>query len=130
MVKQSGFTMVELMIVVAIIGVLAAVVGPSYQEYVLNTKRTDGKIALLDMADKQERYYLQNNSYASDIAALFGVAGDQFSEKEKYQLAVTSGDANTFTITATAQNDQTADSGCTPLTLNQAGTKGPAGCWD
>ena len=130
MFKQIGFTLVELLIVVAIIGVLMSVVVPGYQKYTLKTKRTDGQIGLMDMADKQERYYSQNNMYASDVASLFGAAGDQFSPKDLYKLTVTSGDSNGFVLTATAESDQTDDTGCTVMTYNQAGTKTPAICWD
>ena len=128
MFKQNGFTLIELMIVVGIIGILAAVAVPAYQEYVLKTKRTDGQMALMDMADQQERYYSQNSTYAADIASL--LAADQFSPKNFYKLAVTSGNSNGFVLTATAQSDQTGDTGCTTMTYNQAGTKTPADCWD
>ena len=130
MFKQIGFTLIELMIVVAIIGILAAVAIPGYQEYTLMTKRTDGQIGLMDMADKQERYYSGNNTYASDVASLFGAAGDQFSPKDFYKLTVTSGDSNGFVLTATAESEQTDDTGCTVMTYNQAGTKTPADCWN
>ena len=128
--KQNGFTLVELLVVVAIIGILAAVVVPGYQEYTLKAKRTDGQIGLMDMGDKQERYYSQNNIYASDVATLFGAAGSQFSPKDLYQLTVTSGDSNGFVLTATAESDQADDTGCTVMTYSQAGTKTPAACWD
>ncbi|MDM9225657.1 type IV pilin protein, partial [Klebsiella pneumoniae] len=62
--KQSrGFTLIELMIVVAVIGILAAVAYPSYQEYVRKSKRAEGRTALMELLQQQERYMTQNNTY-------------------------------------------------------------------
>lgn len=60
---QYGFTLIELMIVVAIIGILAAIAYPSYQSYVEKTRRTDAQGALMSFANAMERYYTQNNTY-------------------------------------------------------------------
>ncbi|RDH82586.1 MAG: hypothetical protein DIZ80_09890 [endosymbiont of Galathealinum brachiosum] len=130
MLKHNGFTLIEVLIVVAIVGILASVVIPSYQEFVLETKRTDGKAALLDMGDRQERYYSQNNTYASSTALLYGAAGTQLSPKEFYVLTINSGDTNAFLITATAQAEQTDDTACITMTYNQAGAKTPEACWE
>ena len=59
MKKQNGFTLIELMIVVAIIGVLSAIAYPSYQSYMKKSARADAKVGLTKLADKQERFYLQ-----------------------------------------------------------------------
>jgi len=62
--KQSrGFTLIELMIVVAVIGILASVAYPSYQEYVRKSKRAEGRTALMELLQQQERYMTQNNTY-------------------------------------------------------------------
>ena len=66
--NNKGFSLVELMIVLAIIGVLSAISYPSYDSYMKKSRRSDEKIALQAMADKQERFYLQNNTYTT-IAA-------------------------------------------------------------
>jgi len=128
MLKYKGFTLVELMITVAIVGILAAIALPSYQTYTLKTKRSDAKIGLLQMADSQERYYLQNNSYAATNTLLYGAAVKQ-SPENKYLLTVTSGGATGFVVSAAAQAEQVADTACLTLTYNQAGTKTPAACW-
>ena len=62
MKKTAGFTLIEMMIVVAIIGILAAIAYPSYQEYVLRGNRSEGQALLNDAAARQERYFAQNNA--------------------------------------------------------------------
>ena len=66
----TGFTLVELMVVVAIIGLLAAIAIPSYRDYVIRAQRTDGKSALLDLQARQERYFFSRNVYATDLSDL------------------------------------------------------------
>lgn len=136
MSKQNGFTLIELMIVIAVIATMASLSYPSYKSYVLKTKRSDCKAGLLQVSDLQERFYLRNNTYAADTATLYGGAGTQLSPEGICEMTVTNGDANSFLITATALGPQLADfqSGvdCTVLTLDQAGVKGPVSavsCW-
>lgn len=125
---MNGFTLIELMIVVAIIGIIASIAVPSYQSHMRETRRSDAHNALLQLAGLQERYYLQNNSYAPDITTLN--PPDVDSSEGYYNLTVV-GDASTFTVTATADpaEAQAADAGCTAINLTQAGQKTPANCW-
>lgn len=128
--QMAGFTLIELMIVVAIIGIISAIAYPSYQEYVLRGNRSEGQAFLNDAAARQERYYAQNNTYA-DTAAKLGYANNN-SSSSKYTLAISNVSATTYTLTATPAR---TDSKCGNLTLNQAGTKGESGsgtladCW-
>ncbi len=127
---MTGFTLIELMIAVAIIGVLMAIAYPSYQEYVLRGNRSEGQAFLNDAAARQERYFAQNNTYADTVAKL-GYANNN-SSTSKYTLAISNTTATTYTLTATPAR---TDSKCGNLTLNQAGTKGESGsgtvadCW-
>ena len=120
-----GFTLIELMIVVAIVGVLAAVAYPSYQDSVRKSRRADGKTALLQAVQVTERWFTQNNTY---VGAPVAAASDE----GHYTLAVTVATATAFTITATPGGAQASDP-CGALTINQANAKTAAGgmadCW-
>lgn len=125
--KQSGFTLIEVMIVVVIIGILASIAYPSYQEYVRRANRAEGQAFLQDLAARQERYFAQNNSYivaASDIAKL---GGKTSSETGKYNLSAVT-NTNSYTLTATPTF---TDTKCGNLTLNALGVKGAnaTDCW-
>lgn len=132
MSKQKGFTLIELMITLAIIGILASIAIPSYQEYVRRANRSDCQVGLMQMSDLQERFYLRNNSYASDINVLMGTPGPHMSPEGVCTMTITAGDSNVFEITATGNASRVGDN-CTSMTINQAHTKGSApaatGCW-
>lgn len=133
--KQRGFTLIELMIVVVIIGILAAIGYPSYRNYVLRSNRTEGYAALTDAATRQERFFSNNNSYTADMTNLNFDANPYITNQNQfYSVAVdapTAGCpiASCFSITATAQGRQADDTGCPTLTLNSQGTRTPADCW-
>jgi type IV pilus assembly protein PilE len=67
---HQGFTLIELMITVAIVGILAAIAYPSYTAQVQKSRRADAQIALQEIAQRQEAYFLRNRSYAKDVAQL------------------------------------------------------------
>lgn len=140
--RIHGFTLIELMIVVAIIAVLAAVVYPSYSLYVFRARRADGQEMLMRVAAAQERYYTNFNKYASALGTGglgFGTssscsAGD--SERCYYNVSIggLGTDSQTFTLTATPKGAQAADK-CKNLTLTNTGLKDKSGdetngrCW-
>ena len=130
--NNKGFSLIELMVVLAIIGILGAIAYPSYDAYMKKSRRADGKIGLQEMADRQERFYLQNNTYTTIAANVGGTATDE----NYYGLSIDAADVNSFTLRATAvaggpqANDTTTNHGdCTVLQLSATGAKTPAACW-
>lgn len=124
--QQLGFTLIELMVVVAILGILAAIAYPSYTEYVIKTRRSAGAACLLEMAQFMERYYTTNMGYTG--AALPSTACVQeTAEHYGYALAA-GGTVSTYSISATPNGAQASTDGmCGTLTLNQAGVKSVSG---
>ena len=133
--RNGGFTLIELMIVVVIVGVLAAVAYPSYQNYILKGNRASAQAFLMDAAQRQAQYFLDNRTYAADLGALFGTATPALAvpaDVSKYYgtpvVATTAGPPPTFLITATPQGTQARNNEPT-LTIDQAGTKTPSTAW-
>jgi type IV pilus assembly protein PilE len=134
--KSRGFTLIELMVVVAIIGVISAIAYPSYDSYMKKSRRADAKVALTRLVDREERFYLQNNTYTTSLGAA-GLNVSTTSDDGLYTLSITSPNLLTgFTTTATAVagraqvNDTTTSAGdCRVLTLSSSGIKTPAACW-
>lgn len=131
----GGFTLIELMIVVAAIAILAAIALPSFQNSIRKARRTDAKGALTVCAQSLERYNTATNSY---VGATFGAAATDtcrsLSESGYYTIAPSNQTTNTFTITATPVlgSDQANDT-CTSFILDQAGNRTSTGtttqCW-
>jgi type IV pilus assembly protein PilE len=138
---QRGMTLVELMIVVVIVSILAAVAVPGYRNYMLRTYRSEAKSALLQIQAAQEKFYLQNNRYSRDLtqAPPNGLGLLNATENNKYQLAVQfrDGTDQTYTATATplAAGGQTADTLCPQFSVDETGARTPAStgttaqCW-
>lgn len=128
---QFGFNLTELMITVAIVGALASIAYPSYTGYVSKSNRSEGQGELLRFANLQEQYFVDYRTYGKHLKKLGKSSKTIITEHGHYMIEVTSFNDSGFVLSAIAQGTQaTNDSSCTPLTINQVGSKGPAGCWD
>lgn len=126
--SAKGFTLIELMIVVAVVAILAAIAYPSYQEYVLRSRRVEGQALLNDAAARMERWRAQNGSYMQPSTPedyLKLMPRGRGSENGYYTLTI---DANetTYTLTAAREGAQQADKKCGSFTLDSTGKKGMA----
>jgi type IV pilus assembly protein PilE len=131
-----GFTLVELMIAVLIVGILAAVATPSYRRYVLRATRAEAKQALLARASDLERCYTRNNTYVDAAATPCPVAANLATPAVgiKYKLQAQTLAANSFLLQAVPVNGQQADT-CGTFTLDDKNSRGVSGtpsapdCW-
>lgn len=120
---HQGFTLIEMMIVVAVIGILSAIAYPSYTESVRRGHRAEARAGLLQAAQWLERAATATGTYplaAAFPANLKKVAND------RYDISITSADGSTYTLTATPKGAQTGDK-CGNYTLDQAGLRGAKG---
>ncbi len=136
--KEQGFTLMEIMITVAIVAILTAIAYPSYVKSVQKGKRSDAKVELLRIAQMQEGFFAQNMSYAESLTTL-GLATDTInSEQNVYTITVdsvlpagcSSGSATpctSFVLKATPKGSQLNDTECPRFTLSSTGKKGTNG---
>lgn len=127
--KQQGFTLIELMIAVVIVGILAAIAYPSYVNNVTKSRRSAAEAFMLAVSNKQEQYLLDARLYTADLGLSTPAEVSPY-----YTVVVTPNNNATppsYRITATPLGSQLSnDTNCTPLTLDNTGTKLPApGCW-
>ena len=131
--SMRGITLIELMIVVVVISILAAVAFPNYQEFSARAKRNEAKSALLQIAVNQERFYMNNNAFTLDMTAL-GFANDPFTtDTGSYVIDVTSADATNFSATATYQLGGNEATKCLTFTVDGRGAKTSdpeTDCWE
>jgi len=128
--KSNGFTLIELMIVVAVVGILTAVAYPSYTEYIRKSRRSDAIVTISKIQQAQERWRANNPLYSVDVSSsstgLRLTTGATATSTYNlpsgyYSIALSGASATGYTITATAINAQASDARCTALTATLAG---------
>ncbi len=121
---MRGVTLMELMIVVVVIGILTAIAYPSYRQYVAKAKRNEAKSCLLQVATMQERFYLQNSTYTTDMTNLgFSGAGNILSDSGSYICNVTAASPAAFSATATYQKGDEEAGKCATFSIDGVGSK-------
>ncbi|MDX1405807.1 MAG: type IV pilin protein [Woeseiaceae bacterium] len=143
--RQSGVTLLELMVVLAIIAIIASTAYPLYVQYIVRAKRAAGTSMLLQVADRQQQYFMDNKRYASTLENLgFSASPFMMNEEGKvvdasdpervYSISLSDTSDTTYTATAEPQLQQAdKDTKCANLTLTHTGEKGYSGsgpnCW-
>jgi type IV pilus assembly protein PilE len=137
--RPHGFTLVEILVALAIVAILAAFALPSYRDSTLRAARADGKAALMQVASDQERFYSNNFTYSTNAVPLAATPAATLTSRDGNYLvsvaACASGTiANCFVASAAAQGDQAADA-CGTLTINELGVRTASGgsvadCWE
>ena len=142
---QAGVTLLEMMIVVVIIAIIASAAYPLYTQYVVRAKRAAGTTMLLQVADRQQQFFMDNKQYASSLESL-GYSASPFMMDDQgrlvadgdpervYNISLSDTSATSYTATAEPEEQQAEkDTECGSLTLTHAGEKGQSGagtnCW-
>jgi type IV pilus assembly protein PilE len=136
--KSRGFSLLELLIALAILSILTTMAVTSYQDSVRKARRADAKADLLELAQLLERNYTETNTFVTDIngnAVTLAYTQSPRQGSAYYNLTFGAQTATTYSLVATPQGSQAKDTRCLNLTLDQTGTKGISGsgtiaeCW-
>lgn len=126
--KQQGVTLIELIVAVAVVGILGAIAYPSYLNSQIRSKRSSTQAHLMDIAQQQQQYLLDARSYAASLTTLNMTTPTNVSPYYTITIAATAGPPLTFTATATPITGTSQSSDVT-LSINNAGAKTPASVW-
>lgn len=127
--RQHGVTLVELMIAVAIVGILAAVAYPSYRNQVMRSTRTEARVALEQRALQLEKCFTRFMSYNNAQCPAAQAGADGMTGAAHYQISRPTMEATRFVLLATAQGAQAADTACREMRIDDRGRRTPDACW-
>jgi type IV pilus assembly protein PilE len=142
--RISGFSLIELMVVIAVVGIIAAIAMPSYQQHIQKTRRVDAKTELTRLAALEEQFYARKNQYSDNLNDVLNVAAGTYgtyvtANGGYYSITLSkpNGSNERYLITAQAQGAQLKDDNCEKLTLDNFGEKlsyddnnaASTGCW-
>ena len=128
--RSQGFSLIELMIAVVIVGILAAIAIPMYSDYVTRSRRADGQATLMQVAQELERCYTQFSKYNDNSCSVVnGGVVSETCDQGFYVVTASKLDESAFTLTATPQNEQADDTDCGDLILTHLGEEKPEDCW-
>lgn len=129
--RAKGFTLIELMMAVVVIGILVAVAMPSYQDYVRRGHRTAAQAFLMDVAQRQQQYFMDNRGFTDATATLGMTTPTDVASRYTITIALDAGPPASFSASAAPVGAQTQDT-CGTLTLTSAGAKtssSGSNCW-
>lgn len=141
--KQKGFSLIELVIAMAVLAILVGVAVPAYTSFIQQSNRSVAKTALQDLATRQESYYTLNNTYASQLTSLNYASGTVYvpgGGNNLYALSIASATASLFILQAVPQGAQAKDTSCYTYQLDNQGNQSnltassaviatPNSCW-
>jgi type IV pilus assembly protein PilE len=126
---SAGFTLIELMITVAIVGILVSIAYPNYQDSIMKSRRVDAQGALMGFANAMERYYTVNNTYpAAGTAGIYAATSPVDGGTAYYNLSISVSSNSAYQIQAVPTGVQANDQ-CGTLSLDHVGTRLPSNCW-
>lgn len=135
--KKNGFSLIELMMTVAIVGVLSSIAIPTYKNYSIKSHRVEGKSLIMEIMQRQEKYYTENNTYTTNLTLLGYSSSTVISEQGYYSLtaaAAADGIINNVILTAQPIGSQASDSECGSFIMNSNGQKttstSSTTCWN
>ena len=133
--RQGGFTLIELMVVIVIVGILATIAIPAYNDSVRKGRRSDAKSSLTTIAARMEQYFMDNKTYTTDLTDLGYADSPADSTDGFYQITAAACDGGAITtcfkLTAAPPADgvQASDTDCDEMIMDSNGSQTPAACW-